>query len=264
MSRWLSPYERRMLWRRRRRVTLGVLVATLVVLNLDRPLYLMLDVGPQWRTWLVESDSYQMFRAAGFLPTWILIGTAMLLHTLGHWLPWLVQAGARKARRRPLPPLTGRDLNELRETRIWGGALVILAASLSGLAAEVIKPIAGRLRPMQTDGHHRFHGLPDDLMQSPSHGFPSSHAAVAFAAAVVLLHLYPRAGMVALAAAAGCGVARMLVGAHFASDIIAAAILGYAVARLVVSRFADWVGGAHGVSKCAGLPGVRGMMMVNT
>ena len=107
---------------------------------------------------------------------------------------------------------------------------------LAGAAAEILKPLVGRIRPMFTDGRHLFRhvtGLTDDQI---SYGMASSHAAVAFGAAFAILFVYGGPGWVALAVAAGCGVTRMMTGAHFATDVYIAAVLGYAFARVVCPR----------------------------
>jgi membrane-associated phospholipid phosphatase len=56
---------------------------------------------------------------------------------------------------------------------------------------------------------------------------------VAFSAAAMLSRLFPRAAPVWYAFAIGCGLSRVLAGAHFVSDIAVAALAGYAVTALV-------------------------------
>jgi membrane-associated phospholipid phosphatase len=62
---------------------------------------------------------------------------------------------------------------------------------------------------------------------------PSSHVLVAFAAATVLARLFPRAWGLWYLLAAGCAVTRVLAMAHFLSDTVVAALVGYVVGVLL-------------------------------
>jgi membrane-associated phospholipid phosphatase len=243
MSRWLSPRQRSALRQRRRWLALAALVLLLILLFLDHALFRLLYVGEERLYLLEQTQWYHMLRAPGYLPTWILIGLAMFLQSLrssGSSLP----AACRAVRDAARDLLLGRAAQvphapahvlarALPARSTWTGPLVIIAAGLSGLAADIIRPIIGRLRPIHTGGTHRYHALPDNLEAAISFGLPSGHAAVAFGAAFMLLHLYPRAGAVALGAAIGCGLTRLLAGAHFVTDIFIAMLLAYAIATLV-------------------------------
>jgi membrane-associated phospholipid phosphatase len=230
MSRWHSPRERGMIWQRRRRITIVLLTVLLLLLLLDRTFYHALYIGPDPVDLkrLEEAGWYQMFRVVGYLPTWIFIGLAMFLQGL---------AAAPSLR----APVSGNDGS--RSVTLWAGPLIVASAALSGLIADVVKPVIGRLRPLQTDGFHRYHGVPDNILQGPAYGLPSSHAAVAFGAAFMLMFLYPRAGLVAVVAAVGCALTRTLTGAHFVTDVFVAALLAYAIARAV--RPSGWSGGSQ-------------------
>jgi undecaprenyl-diphosphatase len=59
---------------------------------------------------------------------------------------------------------------------------------------------------------------------------PSSHALVAFAGAAALARLFPRATPIWYALAVGCGITRLLSGAHFLSDVVVGALIGVSVA----------------------------------
>ncbi|MFT5685606.1 MAG: membrane-associated phospholipid phosphatase [Myxococcota bacterium] len=149
---------------------------------------------------LNSADGHRALRVAGFLPVWIAIGTALALHT----------------RRRAV------------------GIGLVLSAGLSGLLAEVGKLAIRRGRPGDVAGYV-FHPLPPDL-STAGLGMPSSHAAVAFGGAFLVARLYPRAAPVVVLWAVGCGLTRMLDGAHFLSDVVVAAGLGWLVARAVARR----------------------------
>ncbi|MEX2217141.1 MAG: phosphatase PAP2 family protein [Phycisphaerales bacterium] len=215
MSEWLYPFERRVLWARRRRAAIVLLLMFLALLLLDRTLFFWAwieDAGA-----LEQKDFYRTFRVAGSLWSWAIICTAMAAHGV---------AWPRN------PRLTG------------AAVMTLLSAALSGAAAELLQVLTGRYRPNVAYesqlGIHHFKGLWERFANPDSLAFPSSHAAVAFGAALLLWFVYPRAGAVALLAALGCGLTRMASGAHFATDIFGAALVGYAVARLL--RPGGWRG----------------------
>ena len=93
-----------------------------------------------------------------------------------------------------------------------------------------IKRLIGRERPGLTVHLYSFKSLLGGFVDDSNLGLPSSHAAVAFGGAFVLMYLFPRIWPIALAGAIGCGLTRLLAGAHFLTDVYAAAGLGYAVA----------------------------------
>lgn len=156
--------------------------------------------GPERRNVIITRDWYQFLRGVGFLPTWLAIGGAIIL------------AGGHKRASR-------------------AGALLIASPAIAGGLAELLKPIVARYRPEFAEGVHKYHVSTDP--SSGPYGFASSHAAVAFGAAFMLLFVYPRAGVLALLLAAGCAWTRILSGAHFASDVVAGIVIGYACARLL-------------------------------
>lgn len=205
---------------------IAILAVFVVLLLLDRTFYHILVIAPDdlARKKLEENDWHQMIRAAGYLPTWVTIGVALFLQA--------IYSRLRSVRQSP-PRRFGAIHAALEHRNAWAGPLIILSASFSGIAAEVLKPVIGRLRPIQTDGLQRFHGLADDLTESAAYGLPSSHAAIAFGAAFMVRFFWPGAGLIALIAAMVCGFSRTLTGAHFVTDVFVAAVLAYAIARVL-------------------------------
>lgn len=76
-----------------------------------------------------------------------------------------------------------------------------------------------------------FKGISSDLWS-----MPSSHTAAAFLLAAVLTRLYPALRPLVLALACIVGCARVLVGAHFPSDVVAGAALGWVVGALAMDH----------------------------
>lgn len=199
-----TPSEARQVWRRRVRLAVLLLGIGVVTLWADRPVYLLM-AGDE--STLERNDWYQMFRAVGFLPTWLLVAGSVAL------VEWRNRA-----------------------ERVTGLA-ILLSAACSGLAAELLKVVLGRHRPDE-NGHllwnPLFGAIYDPDRYGSSLGLPSSHAAVAFGGAIAVALIYPGARWPALLAAAGCAITRLLAGAHALSDVYAAVIVAWAVAWLCV------------------------------
>jgi membrane-associated phospholipid phosphatase len=109
----------------------------------------------------------------------------------------------------------------------------LFSASLgAGLLADVGKLCICRGRPLSIDlstasYSSTFHGfLP--FLSAGSHGqsFPSGHAATAAGLATALSFRFPRGRWFFLLAAAIAGVSRVIVHAHFPTDVAAGAMLG--------------------------------------
>lgn len=149
----------------------------------------------------------QMLRAAGYVPTWLLIAAGV---ALAGWT----------------------------RSAMLHAAFIAGSAALSGAIAEVAKVLLRQARPDATGGVHRFIAWSEDWTRG--FGLPSSHAAVAFGAAFAVAWLWPRAGAVALVVAAGCGLTRVMMGAHFVSDVAAGALVGYAVAWGLAFASSRW------------------------
>ncbi len=197
---------------KRRVVVVAFLVAAVMVLThfLDRGVYHALVMD---KSEVEGQDWYRLLRVMGYLPTWILIGGAMLMiDGVGS----RAGSGGGKARGR----LGGRG--------VWGGrglGLMISAAS-GGLLAELIKRVVGRERPGLHDGLHVFKPIFRGFVDDSNLGFVSSHTAVAFGALCFMGLVWPRGRWLFLLVAGGCGLSRMLVGAHFLGDVVGGAVAG--------------------------------------
>jgi membrane-associated phospholipid phosphatase len=116
--------------------------------------------------------------------------------------------------------------------RLLGGAY------LAGLLANATKLILFRIRPeyfdLQQSVWESFQGfsflnatLPFERMYQ---SFPSGHTATATGLAIACSRLYPRASWFLIAIVCLCGLQRMESSAHFLSDVLAGAALGFAAA----------------------------------
>ena len=121
-----------------------------------------------------------------------------------------------------------RDWNT-RET----GREILEAGFIShALGKYLLKPGFGRVRPFESDGETRFHAF------SSHDSFPSGHATQAFALASVIS--FRSKGWVVPTIAYGTATLvaldRVNDRVHFASDVVAGAVLGTAVGRFIVMR----------------------------
>jgi membrane-associated phospholipid phosphatase len=198
----VSGMGRRALERRRVQIELGLLVGGLAVLIL---------AAVPTRGQNVPGFEGSVFRAVNDLPGWLYPPVWPIMQ-LGNGLAPEVAAIA------VLP---------------WRRFRLAAGLALSGLAVylldKVVKTAVPRHRPPQLlDGVHVHGGL------ATGDGFPSGHAAVAFALAIIAwLWFGPRIRWVFLALAILVGVARVFVGAHLPLDVVGGAGLGTAVGALV-------------------------------
>ncbi|MEO6975628.1 MAG: phosphatase PAP2 family protein [Gallionella sp.] len=113
-----------------------------------------------------------------------------------------------------------------------------LTASIiaSGIITPAIKFVTGRARPRENLGVAHLH--PFSLSYSSNSSFPSGHTTEAFALASVISSHYEETWVAcaSYSVAGLVGVARSYHGAHFASDILAGALVGTLVGKSVVAH----------------------------
>jgi undecaprenyl-diphosphatase len=104
----------------------------------------------------------------------------------------------------------------------------------SGISAEILKPLIGRARPKEFLEHHLYGLHPLTREGFAWNGMPSGHATTAFTLAFALSVLYPRLRPLWLGYATLLAISRVMVDAHYLSDICAGAVLGYAVVKIFI------------------------------
>ncbi|USO00154.1 MAG: phosphatase PAP2 family protein [Phycisphaeraceae bacterium] len=186
------------------------LAAFVIALPLDRPVYhLLFTPGSEHADWAM------IFRELGYLPTWLIVAA----------LVWIADAYDPPRRR-------GVAASCERRPAFHRAGLVVLSPLLGGIAANVLKPLLGRLRP-DAEGFVHFAPRPDLLWGNGGDiglGLPSGHTTTAFAACGMLALLAPAWRIPMMLLASGCAATRLLAGAHSLSDVVAGAGLGLAVA----------------------------------
>lgn len=186
---------------------------------LDEPVYRAIDPSLESRARLDRAWWYLGLRHLGSFWLWLAVGAALL--------------GASRLR--------GRGAER------FAGLRVMLAAGAAGLAAEALKLVIGRERPATirptAEGvealvyqGHVFRGLFSGFTDGSNLGLPSSHAATAAGGALALGLLWPRLWWPGLAAAGGCGLSRLLTGAHFLSDVYLGIVVGWLAALWIAGR----------------------------
>jgi membrane-associated phospholipid phosphatase len=112
------------------------------------------------------------------------------------------------------------------------------AIAVPGLVVTIVKRMIGRARPMVGGSLDPFLFVPFEGHAAYA-GSPSGHATTAFAVLVAFGTLWPRARTALLVYALLIALSRVLVIAHYPSDVFAGAVVGLAGAVLVRRYFAQ-------------------------
>lgn len=116
-------------------------------------------------------------------------------------------------------------------------AVLFVVVAATGLTTDVFKPIVGRLRPgFITDTVFAFSPF---TFGYQNYSFPSGHATTMGAVAVFAAFAPGILTIPIIAATALVAVSRVVIGAHFASDIVGGAMIGVGVGYLILRGMAD-------------------------
>ncbi len=96
----------------------------------------------------------------------------------------------------------------------------------------VLKNLIKRDRPCDRFDHFDAFIVPSDKFS-----FPSGHAAAAFVFATLISHFYPSLSYLSFGLAAMIGSARVMLGVHYPTDIVAGAVLGLASATVALNLY---------------------------
>jgi len=120
-------------------------------------------------------------------------------------------------------------------------AYMFLSVALSGILGNIVKRIVGRARPPLFDAEGAFHfkSFSGHLYES----FPSGHATTDGAMAMAMAVLFPRYRVAFFLVGGFLALTRIMVGAHYLSDVIAGYSFGLWYAYMSALFFAK-----HGFS----------------
>ena len=121
------------------------------------------------------------------------------------------------------------------DRRRWKAAAILIAAAAgTGAISWFIRALAGRYRPIVADGANTWH-LFRGFWETRDLSWPSGHATLAFATAAALTYLSPRGRGLFIIVAAGCAITRVVMQAHFYSDVILKPALGWTFGWLIAA-----------------------------
>jgi membrane-associated phospholipid phosphatase len=114
---------------------------------------------------------------------------------------------------------------------------IFVAVGLPGLIANLVKRLIGRARPelLDTMGNWTLNSIFNDYTYQ---SFPSGHTTTAFATAMVVGFFSPRWLPAALFVAALVGLSRIIIVAHYPSDVIGGVVFGVFGALAIRQVFA--------------------------
>ena len=156
-----------------------------------------------------------------YRPDW-LVAVAKCISKFGGWIGLMMGCGLFL-----LVAIRRRDEK-------WRRLLItmMITASLAGLAADGIRAATGRARP-NSGVAPGWYGIRNGsrwlIIDSRYNSFPSGHTAAAMGLAAPLLLLRRRSGWLLLTLAVVIAASRLILDAHHFSDVIAGALLAFAV-----------------------------------
>lgn len=115
--------------------------------------------------------------------------------------------------------------------------LIFVGVGLPSLAANLLKRLVGRSRPELFDSVGTL-GFRPAINGYLNQSFPSGHTTTAFAAAMVLGFLAPRWFGLGLLYALAVALSRLVLDAHYPTDVLGGAVLGTLGAYAVRNYFA--------------------------
>ena len=125
--------------------------------------------------------------------------------------------------------------NRLNSIRVY--SLFILSSILfSGALLNIIKTIIGRMRPRYfiTEGLYGFQPFNFDFGMNT---FPSGHSQTIWAVMTALIILFPRYALIFVPFATLVAASRILVSAHFVSDVLMGSYMGFLLTFYVYTWF---------------------------
>ncbi|MGA7490002.1 MAG: phosphatase PAP2 family protein [Xanthobacteraceae bacterium] len=206
-------------WRRPLRLGLGavavIVITAATMIAADAWAVTLAQRTPEWLSRIF--DHITEFGKSG----WLLVPIALVL------------AGIALSASPALPRMSQRVLAAI-AVRL---GFLFVAVGLPGLIFTIVKRVVGRARPLVEGSADPFNYRP--LGWSVEYAsLPSGHAVDAFAIAMAVGALWPRARPLLWTYAVLIAVSRVVLTAHFPSDVVAGAVVGVVGVLLVRDWFA--------------------------
>ncbi len=103
---------------------------------------------------------------------------------------------------------------------------LFVSVLITGLLTQLLKHIVGRPRPNYTNLNDNV-GFEFFSLGSEFHSFPSGHTSTIFSVALVLLFFFPKSKYIVLFFASIIAFSRVVVGAHFFTDVLGGIVVAY-------------------------------------
>ena len=135
-----------------------------------------------------------------------------------------------------MPDLSTSSLSKRTKSMANAAAFLFAAVALSGLANDLIKVLVGRSRPglLLSQGIYWFKPFTHQYYYA---SFPSGHANTIAALCYGLYRVTGRFKWAWLTIALAVMASRVILGAHFPSDVLFGAYLGVVVTELIAAAF---------------------------
>jgi membrane-associated phospholipid phosphatase len=113
------------------------------------------------------------------------------------------------------------------KNKLWENYALFLFGTVvvSGIIADIIKWTLGRYRPSELF-ERGLYGFDFFHIDRALTGFPSGHTTTVFALATAITYLWPKYSALAWIAAILVGLSRIVISAHYPSDVISGAVIG--------------------------------------
>jgi undecaprenyl-diphosphatase len=117
------------------------------------------------------------------------------------------------------------------------GFFIFAVNAVAGIVGQIAKHLFGRARPPLIDTVGPFH-FDMFALKASFASFPSGHSLTAFGTALALAYMLPRWRWALLSVAVLVAVSRVIISAHYPSDVLAGASIGLGTAILLRRAFA--------------------------
>ena len=115
--------------------------------------------------------------------------------------------------------------------------LIFYNIILSGVVTQILKHLIGRPRPKMLLLDHDSLDLNLFTFNSSFHSFPSGHTSTIFSIVFVFYFLFPGIKKYIISAGIFIALTRLIIGAHYLSDVIAGCAISYFVFIFLRNKF---------------------------